>query len=154
MGIEDTVKISAARQLYGTSKARYDIKYISGDLGEIFGLVKPLGGNIELDEGAEHALKALEKEIADAEKKVVDNSSDWVSFVGCGSNVGDRHNWSNKNDRSSAYCKWCNIRANALQSGSAGGEIERQLTDLKSKLETKRQSHAGSGRQQRMTSFK
>lgn len=38
LGVEDTVKISAARQLYGIGKARYDAKYLPGDKGEIFGL--------------------------------------------------------------------------------------------------------------------
>ncbi|KZP17559.1 hypothetical protein FIBSPDRAFT_830342 [Athelia psychrophila] len=41
LGVEDIIKISAARQVYGCAKARYETKHLSGDLGVIFKLEKP-----------------------------------------------------------------------------------------------------------------
>ncbi|KZP24170.1 hypothetical protein FIBSPDRAFT_857623 [Athelia psychrophila] len=43
LGVEDTVRISATRQVYGIGKARYDAKYLADDLGEIFSLEKSEG---------------------------------------------------------------------------------------------------------------
>ncbi|KZP28656.1 hypothetical protein FIBSPDRAFT_246260 [Athelia psychrophila] len=36
LGVEDIIRISAARQAYGCAKARYETKHLSGDLGDIF----------------------------------------------------------------------------------------------------------------------
>lgn len=38
LGVEDTIKISAARQAYGFSKSRFEKKHLSQDLGDIFEL--------------------------------------------------------------------------------------------------------------------
>ncbi|KZP20415.1 hypothetical protein FIBSPDRAFT_1022597 [Athelia psychrophila] len=43
LGVEDAVRISAARQVYGTGTARYESQYLAGDLGEIFRLEQPSG---------------------------------------------------------------------------------------------------------------
>ncbi|KZP28758.1 hypothetical protein FIBSPDRAFT_852460 [Athelia psychrophila] len=40
LGVEDIIKISAVRQVYGCAKARYEAKHLSNDLGDIFGLEK------------------------------------------------------------------------------------------------------------------
>ncbi|KZP04949.1 hypothetical protein FIBSPDRAFT_666410, partial [Athelia psychrophila] len=40
LGVEDIIKISAVRQVYGCAKARYDAKHLLNDLGDIFGLEK------------------------------------------------------------------------------------------------------------------
>ncbi|KZP28756.1 hypothetical protein FIBSPDRAFT_693229, partial [Athelia psychrophila] len=42
LGVEDIIRISTARQVYGCAKARYEAKHLSKDLGDIFGLEKPI----------------------------------------------------------------------------------------------------------------
>ncbi|KZP28774.1 hypothetical protein FIBSPDRAFT_947595 [Athelia psychrophila] len=42
LGVEDVIRISAARQVYGCAKARYETKHLSNDLGVIFKLEKPI----------------------------------------------------------------------------------------------------------------
>lgn len=56
LGVEDMMKISAARQLYGRGKARHERKYLSGDIGEIFGLERPRG-EAEYEDSADAALR-------------------------------------------------------------------------------------------------
>ncbi|KAF7973594.1 hypothetical protein HWV62_14890 [Athelia sp. TMB] len=69
LGVEDTVRISAARQVYGCAKPRHEATYLSHDLREIFGLVKP--SEIEKSSDADHeedvAICELESEIAAVE---------------------------------------------------------------------------------------
>ncbi|KZP06387.1 hypothetical protein FIBSPDRAFT_842179 [Athelia psychrophila] len=63
LGVEDIIKISAARQVYGCAKARYETKHFSGDLGGIFGLEKP---SEELSVGStdiEDAINILEDQV-------------------------------------------------------------------------------------------
>jgi hypothetical protein len=43
LGVENIIKISAARQVYGCAKARYETKHLSGDLGDIFKLGEAFG---------------------------------------------------------------------------------------------------------------
>ncbi|KZP11859.1 hypothetical protein FIBSPDRAFT_799853 [Athelia psychrophila] len=66
LGVEDTVKISAARQLYGIGKARYDVKHLSGDLAEIFRLEMPAESVLS---GEEDAIKVLEPQPPEAWKE-------------------------------------------------------------------------------------
>ncbi|KZP08362.1 hypothetical protein FIBSPDRAFT_703036, partial [Athelia psychrophila] len=42
LGVEDIIRVSAARQIYGCAKARYEAKHLSNDLADIFGLEKPV----------------------------------------------------------------------------------------------------------------
>ncbi|KAF7981377.1 hypothetical protein HWV62_33857 [Athelia sp. TMB] len=69
LGMEDTVRISAARQVYGCAKPRHEATYLSHDLREIFGLVQP--SEIEKSSDADHeedvVICALENEIAAVE---------------------------------------------------------------------------------------
>ncbi|KZP06380.1 hypothetical protein FIBSPDRAFT_1053561 [Athelia psychrophila] len=62
LGVEDIIRISAARQAYGCAKARYETKHLSGDLGDIFKLEKP-----ELSVGStdieENAINILEDQV-------------------------------------------------------------------------------------------
>ncbi|KAF7970474.1 hypothetical protein HWV62_23889 [Athelia sp. TMB] len=87
LGVQDVIKISAARQAYGCGKSRFETKYLSEDLGDIFGLdpsktgPRPIAtggkagekqkkrnakssGNVD-DE--DDAIKALEGEVSDAQ---------------------------------------------------------------------------------------
>ncbi|KZP20418.1 hypothetical protein FIBSPDRAFT_861642 [Athelia psychrophila] len=67
LGVEDTVRISAARQVYGTGKARHESKYLAGDLDEIFRLEQPsVGGPISTD-SEEDVIKVLEAQVAEAQ---------------------------------------------------------------------------------------
>ncbi|KZP03813.1 hypothetical protein FIBSPDRAFT_941334 [Athelia psychrophila] len=64
LGVEDIIKISAARQVYGCAKARYDTKHLSGDLGDIFGLAKPAEEvGVGSADAEERAIKILEDQI-------------------------------------------------------------------------------------------
>ncbi|KZP28768.1 hypothetical protein FIBSPDRAFT_1039494 [Athelia psychrophila] len=64
LGVEDSIRISAARQVYGCAKARYEIKHLPGDLGDIFKLEKPCEelsvGFADVEEGA---IKILEDQV-------------------------------------------------------------------------------------------
>lgn len=48
LGMEDAMRILAERQLYETGRASHNARYLSGDLGQIFELLRPLGGNAEV----------------------------------------------------------------------------------------------------------
>lgn len=67
LGVEDVVKIAAARQVYGTGKARHEIKYLVGDLEEIFGL------GTASTRGDEDAIKACEAQVEEARKEHLAN---------------------------------------------------------------------------------
>ncbi|KZP11397.1 hypothetical protein FIBSPDRAFT_987902, partial [Athelia psychrophila] len=65
LGMEDAIRISAARQVYGCAKARYETKHLLEDLGDIFGLEMPYeeevsGGSADAEE---NAIKDLEDQI-------------------------------------------------------------------------------------------
>ncbi|KZP04947.1 hypothetical protein FIBSPDRAFT_1054357 [Athelia psychrophila] len=64
LGVEDVIRISAARQVYGCAKARYEAKHLSNDLGDIFGLEKPLEqvsvGSTDVEQSA---IKILENQV-------------------------------------------------------------------------------------------
>ncbi|KZP28765.1 hypothetical protein FIBSPDRAFT_1039492 [Athelia psychrophila] len=68
LGVEDIIKISAARQVYGCAKTRYETKHLSADLGDIFGLEKPVEeakvGSADVEESA---IKILEDQIMTVE---------------------------------------------------------------------------------------
>ncbi|KZP28777.1 hypothetical protein FIBSPDRAFT_1039501 [Athelia psychrophila] len=64
LGVEDIIRISAARQVYGCAKARYETRHLSNDLGDIFGLDKPVGGVSIGSVGVEEdAIKILENQV-------------------------------------------------------------------------------------------
>ena len=79
LGVEDVVKISAARQAYGCGKSRFERKYLAEDLEDIFGLdpsktgLRPAGGKagkkqkqVGRTDDEDEVIKALEGEVADA----------------------------------------------------------------------------------------
>lgn len=156
LGMEDTVRIAAARQLYGTGKARHHTEYLSGDLGQIFELVRPLDGSAEVDDGTEVNLKVSEEQFADAQSDYQNHSNkDLDMLIGCASNGGGKHNWYNKSHRPSSSCWDCQARGESDEEKRKKvkmEEIERQLPNLRSKLETKRRNRIG--RKERMASFK
>ncbi|KAF7981392.1 hypothetical protein HWV62_33887 [Athelia sp. TMB] len=87
LGVEDVIKISAARQAYGCGKSRFETKYLSQDLGDIFGLDPSKTGPRPIATGGkagkkqkkrnaqsaghvddeDDAIKALEGEVSDAQ---------------------------------------------------------------------------------------
>lgn len=69
LGVEDTVRISAARQVYGCAQPRHQTTFLSHDLREIFGLVKPseIEKSSDADREEDAAMCVLENEIAAAE---------------------------------------------------------------------------------------
>lgn len=68
LGIKDIVKISAARQVYGTSTARYATKHLGGDIADIFGLGHPAAGDLASRIDEEDAIKDLQRQIDEADK--------------------------------------------------------------------------------------
>ncbi|KZP08342.1 hypothetical protein FIBSPDRAFT_874623 [Athelia psychrophila] len=64
LGVEDIIKISAARQAYGYAKARYEIKHLSQDLGDIFKLEMPFEKlSVGSTDTEENAIKILEDQV-------------------------------------------------------------------------------------------
>ena len=64
LGVEDCIRIAAARQAYGCGQARFETQYLAQDLGEIFGLE---GGGVGPADVDDEAIVALESEVYDAE---------------------------------------------------------------------------------------
>ena len=68
LGVEDVVRIAAARQAYGCAKPRFEAWHLARDLWEIFGLEQPAEGGSGSGTGDEdEAIKALEVEVAYAQ---------------------------------------------------------------------------------------
>ncbi|KAF7973585.1 hypothetical protein HWV62_14872 [Athelia sp. TMB] len=72
LGWEDAIRISTARQVYGCAKPRHETAYLSQDLREIFGLVKPSESEKieDSDRKEDDAIIILEKEIDAAEMDI------------------------------------------------------------------------------------
>lgn len=132
LGMEDAMKISAARQLYGTGKACLDVKYLSGDLGQLFELVRPLDGNAEVEDGSEIAVKELEEQFVHAQNH-------HLTLTRCVRNGGGQHYFDESRLRCYDGCapRWESEQQEKAR--EAKEEKNRQLQDLKSKLETKLQ---------------
>ncbi|KZP22511.1 hypothetical protein FIBSPDRAFT_787147 [Athelia psychrophila] len=64
LGMEDSIRISAARQVYGCVTARYETKHLSTDLGDLFGLGK-LAEEVSFGfaDAEANAIKVLEDQV-------------------------------------------------------------------------------------------
>ncbi|KZP20410.1 hypothetical protein FIBSPDRAFT_1022589 [Athelia psychrophila] len=145
LGVEDVVRISAARQLYGTGKARHDAKYLAGDLGEIFRLEQPSGRGPAPTDGEEDAIKVLEAQVAEAQTASLAGPTP----VSCNEPGYHTRNGYTATQR----CCYCQSESGEDRiKREAKEEKERRLADLKLKLEERRQELAG--RQGRMSSFR
>ena len=67
LGVEDIIKISAARQAYGCAKSRFETKYLSQDLGDIFGLEGTSGVQRADSTDEDDFIESLEGEVSDAQ---------------------------------------------------------------------------------------
>ncbi|KZP19789.1 hypothetical protein FIBSPDRAFT_862273 [Athelia psychrophila] len=71
LGVEDIIRIAAARQAYGCGKARYETRHLSEDVGDIFGLEKPLKevsvGYTDIEDGA---INILEDQVVAAQAEL------------------------------------------------------------------------------------
>lgn len=155
LGIEDTVRISAARQVYGTSKKRYEVEYLAGDLGEIFGLGSPEDDGITT-KIEEDVIEVLEAKVEAARNAYLANPSPPVGTCTQpiqfgGSNGTYRWNPAYNNCESCGGCKPESLMKQK-EMKEAKEELERQLKDSKLKFESRREEMFV--RQQRMTSFK
>lgn len=152
LGIEDTVRISTARQVYGISSKRYEVKYLAGDLGEIFGLGKPEDNGI-VTENEEDAIKVLETKIAQAQNKY---QADAPPIAGTCTNpvyTGNGAGTHSYHYDKCGSCGGCKPKsAKQREAREAKEEQERQLVDLKLKFKNKWQEMQG--RQERMSSFR
>ncbi|KZP11865.1 hypothetical protein FIBSPDRAFT_870886 [Athelia psychrophila] len=146
LGVEDVVRISAARQVYGTSKARHESKYLAGDLGEIFRLEQPSRGRPTSTDGKEEdAIEVLEARVAEARTEYL-ASSTHVSCRDPGYHAGYGYTVTQR-------CPYCAPESDEQRGKKEAMEKqERQLGDLKSKLEERQKELAG--RQGRMSSFR
>ncbi|KZP04645.1 hypothetical protein FIBSPDRAFT_878285 [Athelia psychrophila] len=71
LGVEDIVRISAARQVYGCSKARYETKHLAEDLGEIFRLERPSEeGCVGYADNEDDAINILEDQVVAAQTEL------------------------------------------------------------------------------------
>jgi len=157
LGVEDTVRVSAARQLYGTGAARYDAKYLTGDLGEIFRLEQLSDGGPTSVDREEEMIKALEAQIAEARAELLASPTPPVGA--CLDQILDEEAFGLFEDYTDCgSCGGCKLISDTIKEGNtkkeAMEEKERQLGDLKSKLEARRQEPAEVGRQRRMSSFR
>ncbi|KAF7973580.1 hypothetical protein HWV62_14862 [Athelia sp. TMB] len=67
LGVEDIIKISAARQAYGYAKSRFEPRHLSQDLGDIFRLEKSFEAqSVGATDLEDEAIKSLEDEVSDA----------------------------------------------------------------------------------------
>ncbi|KAF7986993.1 hypothetical protein HWV62_69 [Athelia sp. TMB] len=67
LGVEDVVRIAAARQAYGCTKPRFETRHLARDVGEIFGLEQPVAENSSDTSDEDEAIKDLEVEVAYAQ---------------------------------------------------------------------------------------
>ncbi|KAF7986994.1 hypothetical protein HWV62_71 [Athelia sp. TMB] len=68
LGVEDVVRIAAARQAYGCGKPRFEMRHLARDIWEIFGLKQPAEEESDSGTGDEdEAIRALEVEVAYAQ---------------------------------------------------------------------------------------
>ncbi|KZP15366.1 hypothetical protein FIBSPDRAFT_750398 [Athelia psychrophila] len=75
LGVEDTVRISAARQVYGTCKARYETECLAGDLGDIFSLDRSSEGTFSFMDGEEKIINILEGQVVEAPVEYLGSST-------------------------------------------------------------------------------
>jgi len=71
LGVEDVIKISAARQVYGYAKSRFEGKHFAQDLSEIFGLGGSAGAQSPGPADAteeEEDIRTLEREVTAAQE--------------------------------------------------------------------------------------
>ncbi|KZP24169.1 hypothetical protein FIBSPDRAFT_822589 [Athelia psychrophila] len=152
LGVEDTVRISAARQVYGTCKARFEPKYLAGDLGEIFRLEEPSVGGPPSTNSEEDTIKALEEQVAEAQTEFLASPTPPAGACTDPRDTYDSRGIYYGRITSCGSCGGCKPESNERRvKREAKEEKERQLGDLKSKLEERRQDLAG--RQGRMASF-
>ncbi|KZP11842.1 hypothetical protein FIBSPDRAFT_173855 [Athelia psychrophila] len=152
LGVEDTVRISAARQVYGISKARFEAKYLAGDLEEIFKLEKPSEGSVTSMDDEEHVIKVQEERVAAAQMEYLANPTPPVGACMNPTstyNPGDGPWYISSACGSCGGCKPESDEQKRKREAKEGKE--RELGDLKSRLEQRRQELAG--REQRMESF-
>lgn len=149
LGVEDTVKISATRQLYGTTKACYISRQLSGNVGRIFGLEKPseietTSENKEEDE----TIVLLERQIGEARADCLTHPVPTPEMP-LGSCFNHTWVWSGGIVGSSVCCTACSGRFKtedeAMEKGPAQRKV-RKLKDLTAKLESRRQELAREAR--------
>ena len=152
LGVEDIIKISAARQAYGYAKSRFETKYLSQDLGDIFGLE----GNSEVQgigpmDDEDTAIKTLEGEVSDAQAAflVIPAPPGGVQcdFLFCSGTAYD----------SGPTCAGCRVRCKPeieyILKKVDKEEKERRLKDLTDKRQ-QRCNVKSAAKQERMTLFR
>ncbi|KZP27875.1 hypothetical protein FIBSPDRAFT_817855 [Athelia psychrophila] len=160
LGVEDIIKISSARQVYGYAKARYEAKHLSKDLGDIFGLEKSVeelsAGSADAEESAinilEDQVATVQAEIAAFPTPTPTPTQTYCSRVANGCRPCVEH-YSNPNN----FCGGCRA-PKVLESDERRlkredkEDKEERLRDLKEKHDVKQRDLVE--KQERMTRFR
>ncbi|KZP17930.1 hypothetical protein FIBSPDRAFT_864292 [Athelia psychrophila] len=156
LGVEDIIRISAARQAYGCGKARYETRHLSDDLGDIFGLEKPFEEvSVGYADIEDDAIKILEDQVVAAQAELAAFPSpagkpDQIFSNGyyyCATS-GDTYHISNP-------CSCCRVSPESDEERLKREDKEekaRRLKDLKEKRDVRQRDLTG--KQERMSLFR
>lgn len=153
LGVQDIVRISAARQLYGSGKVHYETKLLAGDIGEIFELANPSG-----EDGAsedDDIIKALKSKVAKARADSLAHPAP-LALTPLGDCLVHAWEWESVT-HGPVYCTKCNGRYqtnSVLQQSKASEDKARKLKDLESKLESRQQELSHMERKERLVWFR
>ncbi|KZP17544.1 hypothetical protein FIBSPDRAFT_830314 [Athelia psychrophila] len=155
LGVEDIIKISAARQAYGCAKAHYETRHLSEDLGDIFGLENPFEelsvGSTDIEEDA----------INNLEDQAVAVQAEFAAFptlatAACikfyNPNTCATHSISYYRDNPCSGCKVANELDERRLKREDKEDRERHLKDLKEKRDVRQRGLAE--KQERMSLFR
>ncbi|KZP28654.1 hypothetical protein FIBSPDRAFT_947479 [Athelia psychrophila] len=154
LGVEDIIRISAARQIYGCAKGRYEAKHLSKDLGDIFGLEK------SVEEASVGSVDGEERAIKNLQDQVVTVQAEFAAFPAPANTVCDR--WPHApqyncraNGYSSSLCASCQAPKESDErrlKREDKEDKERRLKDLKEKRDVKQRDILE--KQERMSLFR
>ncbi|KZP28772.1 hypothetical protein FIBSPDRAFT_779706 [Athelia psychrophila] len=153
LGVEDIIRISTAREVYGCAKARYETKHLSNDLGDIFGLEKLFEevsvGSADVEESAinilEYQVVTVQAEFAAFPTPAQTRCEDYYPNGTCVSH----------NNNPSVYCTGCRAPKESEErrlKREDKEDKERCLKDLKEKRDVKQRDLVE--KQERMSFFR
>ncbi|KZP28658.1 hypothetical protein FIBSPDRAFT_817073 [Athelia psychrophila] len=157
LGVEDVIRISAARQAYGCAKALYETKHLSGDLGDIFKLKKPVeelgAGSTDIEENAikdlEDQVVAVQAECAAFPTPAKRTCTVWATNYNCDcATSGNNHYTQNP----CADCRSSTESDEQRLKREDKEDKERRLKDLKEKRDMRQRDLAEN--QERMSLFR
>ncbi|KZP19786.1 hypothetical protein FIBSPDRAFT_862262 [Athelia psychrophila] len=153
LGVEDIIKISAARQVYGCGKARYETRHLTEDLGDIFGLERPFeAASVGCPDIEDNAINILEDQVVAAQAELAafpTPAKRRCSYAGSG------YSYECVNCNRTPRCASC-LAPRESDEGRLKREDkedkERRLKDLKAKRDARQRDLAE--KQERMSLFR